>query len=278
MRSSNDDNRSAAQIQDDLKRTRSELDQTLSAIERRLAPGQLMEDGLHYLRNNGATQYVANLGDAAQRDPIPLALVGVGLAWLMLSARGGQGSGSYAGDGGGRSAVGAMASSAADGVASGYDSAVGSAKGAIASVRDAATSLRDKVSQTTEALSDTVQTARGQARQVGDTARQAADRVRSGYDYLVSEQPLALGAIGLALGVALAAAAPRTRTEDELLGNASDRAKDEVAAAGREQAAKLKGAAVAAEDAVRDSMDTQPPDLQDEPAAVLKLPAPSEQA
>ena len=101
--SSSDQNRSTAQIEEDLKRTRGALDDTLGAIERRLAPGQLMDDGLHFLRNNGATEYVVNLGSAAKRDPIPLALVGVGLAWLMVSGRGGRRQWSNAGDDGVRS-------------------------------------------------------------------------------------------------------------------------------------------------------------------------------
>ncbi len=30
------------------------------------------------------SRIVVNLGDAAKRDPIPLALAGVGVAWLMM--------------------------------------------------------------------------------------------------------------------------------------------------------------------------------------------------
>ena len=49
------------------------------------------------------------------------------------------------------------------------------------------------------------------------------------------EQPLALGAIGLAVGAVLASAAPRTRVEDEWMGDASDRLTDRAKEAGREQ-------------------------------------------
>jgi hypothetical protein len=52
---------------------------------------------------------------------------------------------------------------------------------------------------------------------------------------MVREQPLALGAIGLAVGALLAAAAPRTRTENELMGEASDRLAERAKEAGREQ-------------------------------------------
>ena len=83
--------REPEQIQADIERTRSELDHTLSAIEQRLTPGQLVDQGLDYLRRHGAKEYVANLGEAVKRDPLPLAFVGIGLAWLMASDRGRSG-------------------------------------------------------------------------------------------------------------------------------------------------------------------------------------------
>ena len=253
----------AARIQADIGRTRDDLDRTLAAIERRMAPGQLMEDGVHYLRNNGATEYVQNLGTAAKNDPIPLALVGVGIAWLMLSNARSR----SMGDVESRSRVGDAASAVGD-KASAAASAVGdTASGVASSVKDTFASVKDKVSRTAQRMSDTADSARDGARRVGDTARQVgstarqgAQKVRGSYDYLVSEQPLAIGAIGLALGVALAAAAPRTRTEDDLLGDTSERLKDDMRQSGREQMDKAKHALGAAEEAARQSFDdTQPP-------------------
>ena len=276
----NNDN-DAARIQASIERTRGDLDRTLSAIERRLAPGQLMEDGVYFLRNNGATEYVQNLGAAAKNDPIPLALVGVGIAWLMLS----NGPRRDSFDADSRSRVGDLASTAAD-HASAAATAVGdTASGVAASVKGTLSSVKDKVSQTTQRISDTAQSARDRARRVGDSARQVgstarhgAERVRGSYAYLVNEQPLALGAIGLALGVALAAAAPRTRTEDDLLGDTSDRLKNDVKEAGREQLGRAKHAAAAAEDAARNSFDDTQPGVTTgtvEPAATPpKLPPP----
>jgi hypothetical protein len=75
------------EIEAEIQRTRSELDETLSAIERRLTPGQMVDQGLEYLRGSSAREYMRNLGASVKREPIPLVLVGVGLAWLMLSDR-----------------------------------------------------------------------------------------------------------------------------------------------------------------------------------------------
>ena len=267
----NDRDRSPEQIQNEVRRTRDQLDATLSAIERRLAPGQLMEDGLHYLRNNGATEYVANLGDTAKRDPIPLALVGVGLAWLVVSARRDSGSASEE-----RSAVGAVASSAFDGVSSSVGGAISGVKDAASNVKDVASSVRDKVTQTTQAIAGTAQSARDRASQIADVAREGADRVRGSYNLLVNEQPLAFGAIGLAIGALLAAGAPRTRTEDNLLGEASDDLKGGLAAVGREKLEKVKKAGGTAEEAARKSLVAQPPAQDTPPPDVPRLPPPAD--
>lgn len=159
----------------EIDRTRGEMDRTLTAIEHRLTPGQLVDQGLDYLRHSGANEFVQNLGGTAKQNPLPLALVGVGLAWLMALGR--QPAQQHYGA--------ATSSSVRDGIASG-----------MSSVRD-------------------------HAGQVTDTAREQWERARGGIDYLVHEQPIALGAIGLAIGAVLGAAAPRTRAEEQLMGDAS---------------------------------------------------------
>jgi hypothetical protein len=245
-----DEERSTRELQRDIEQTRSHLDSTLDAIEQRLAPRQLVDEGIDYLRHSGAREYVTNLGQTAKNDPLPLALVGVGLAWLMMSD--------------GRHRNGAArphpANMADDGDAS-------TLRDGAASVRDKMSDLGDKVSAgtrgTVQRLSDTAASARERAQRVGEAARQGGERVgdaarygrervRGAYDYLINEQPLVLGAIGLAAGVLLAASAPRTQREDELLGSASDRIKDDAMAAGREQLNKVKSAAASARDATVD--------------------------
>ena len=51
---------------------------------------------------------------------------------------------------------------------------------------------------------------------------------RSSLTELFEAQPLALGAIGLAIGAGIAAAVPVTKTESEYLGEASDAFKEKV--------------------------------------------------
>jgi ElaB/YqjD/DUF883 family membrane-anchored ribosome-binding protein len=107
--------------------------------------------------------------------------------------------------------------------------------------RQVAGSVRERASMVAD-------TARERMAQAADTARYQADRVRSGYDHLVNEQPLALGAIGLAIGALLGAATPRTRQEDRLMGPARDRLADDLQEAAREPLERAVHAASAVAD------------------------------
>jgi ElaB/YqjD/DUF883 family membrane-anchored ribosome-binding protein len=181
------------QILTEIHRTRDELERTLSAIENRLTPGQLVDQGIDYLRHSGANEFVHNLGGAAKQNPLPVALVGIGLAWLMALGRQ---------------------------PARSHDSSMSSSN-----LRERASgamhSASETLASTKERISGNVTSMRERASQVTGTAREQWQRARGGLDYLVHEQPLALGAIGLALGAVLGAAAPRTRQEERLMGEAS---------------------------------------------------------
>lgn len=186
------------QILTEIYRTRDELEKTLVAIEHRLTPGQLVDQGLDYLRHSGANEFVHNLGGAAKQNPLPVALVGIGLAWLMALGRQ---------------------------PAQNYGSSMSSSR-----LHESMTSMRDKASGAMQSAAESMSSMRDRAAQVTDTARDQWQRARGGMDYLVQEQPLALGAIGLAIGAVLGAAAPRTRQEERLMGEASrglaEKAKD----------------------------------------------------
>ena len=87
MRTNGNGERKPDQILAEIDRTRGEMDRTLSEIEHRLTPGQLVDQGIDYLRHSGANEFVQNLGGTAKQNPMPLALVGIGLAWLMALGR-----------------------------------------------------------------------------------------------------------------------------------------------------------------------------------------------
>jgi hypothetical protein len=183
------------EIQAEIERTRREMDGTLNAIEHRLTPGQLYDQGMQYLRNNGGTEFVTNLGNQAKRNPMPVALVGIGLAWLMATQKAGPGT-------------------EPEFESSGTEPELG---------------LKQKAYRTKARLSETASAIGDRAAGMRDSAREQVDRARSGLDTMMREQPLALGALGLAIGALAAALAPRTRYEDRVVGPMRDEVADKAA-------------------------------------------------
>ena len=190
--------RSPDEIMDEMERTRAEMDTTLTAIELRLSPGQLFDQGLHYLRSSGGAEFFSNLGGSAKQNPMPVALVGIGLAWLMASGR----------------------------------------------------PARAGASATSNAM-----------HRAGEKAQQAKARI----DSMMHEQPLALGAVGLAVGALLAACTPRTRHEDRLVGEARDRLAEKVKAEAPERIERAAHELGATSEPARSAAKIEPTPSQTQP-------------
>ena len=90
-----------------------------------------------------------------------------------------------------------------------------------------ASGLKHRVSETSASLRD-------RASHLRQASQRQAQRASEGFHYMVEEQPLVLGAVGIALGALIGAALPSTRREDRLMGGVSDRAADEATAAANE--------------------------------------------
>lgn len=193
----------------EIDRTRNEMDYTLNAIERRLTPGQLVDQGIDYLRQSGANEFVQNLAGQMKYNPLPVSLVGIGIAWLMAA---GKKQPDY------------------ESTSSSYGERAGQ--------------LGDKVSESAQGMRDraaaATQSAKERISALSSSTRDQVDRAKSGLDYMMREQPLALAAVGVAIGAVLAAMAPRTRQEDELMGDASDRLKQQVKETGQENLDQAK--------------------------------------
>jgi len=73
-------------LEHDVTDERARVDATINEIQSRLTPGQLIDEVLRHGRAPG-TDFVANLGRTLAANPIPTALVSVGLMWLLLAPR-----------------------------------------------------------------------------------------------------------------------------------------------------------------------------------------------
>lgn len=81
-----DYDKSTADIEREIEHDRERIGEKLSAIQEKLTPGQLIDEALGYLKSSGGAEYVGNLGQAVKANPVPLALMGVSLAWLMAGS------------------------------------------------------------------------------------------------------------------------------------------------------------------------------------------------
>jgi len=91
---------------------------------------------------------------------------------------------------------------------------------------------------------------------------------------MLNEQPLVLGAVGVALGAAIAAAVPRTRAEDEWLGEASDRLAHDLEAGGRDQLEKVREAVAAVHGAGVEGSPAAPDSERESPAPAPRAVSP----
>jgi len=82
------EHKSAAELEREIQLQRSRVESTIDQIQERLSPGQLVDELLSYGKNHGGGDFVANLGRSATSNPLPIALVGIGLAWLMAKPAG----------------------------------------------------------------------------------------------------------------------------------------------------------------------------------------------
>jgi hypothetical protein len=176
-----------------------------------------------------ASDFVRDLGDAARKNPISAALIGMGVVWMFT---------------GGRTAerVGDLVRGA------GFDripEAVGKGvSSATETLKDAGAAGLDRV---TRAGSEVADTAYGYAQNIPDASGALFNTARENLSELFRAQPLALGAVGLAIGAGIAAALPATDLEAEYFGEASDSFKEQAADFASEQVSR---AATVAEDVV----------------------------
>jgi ElaB/YqjD/DUF883 family membrane-anchored ribosome-binding protein len=72
------------QIEQDLARTRARMDERLDALQDKMSPAQLVNDAFSHIGGNDGGAFTENLITRAKANPLAVALVGVGFAWLMM--------------------------------------------------------------------------------------------------------------------------------------------------------------------------------------------------
>lgn len=82
-----DDTNDTDQIEQDLAQTRARMDRRLDQLGDRLAPNQLVNDALAHVTGGDGADFAQTLIAKAKANPVPAALAGIGIAWLMTSSQ-----------------------------------------------------------------------------------------------------------------------------------------------------------------------------------------------
>lgn len=157
------------------------------------------------------------------------------------------------------STVAGAAQDAASAASDAGKSVADGARNLASSASDKATAVRDRLAQGTENLSEEARNrviaARENAIEARDAATSYAHQGRERVVDLFEEQPLIAGALAVALGAALGAALPRSRKEDEHLGEQSDHLMEEAERIFAEEKQKLGKVATAATDEANKALE-----------------------
>lgn len=81
------EHKTSAELQREIELQRQRVESTIDQIQDKLSPGQLVDELLAYTKGGGG-EFVASLQRNVTANPLPVALLGVSLAWLMAKPAG----------------------------------------------------------------------------------------------------------------------------------------------------------------------------------------------
>lgn len=264
------------QLRAEIEDTRAEMSQTINEIQERLSPEHLMGQVKETVREatvgkveefmqragetisdvtepareamgragSAIAETGKTVGNSMWRNPIPVALIGLGVGMLVMRSRRGNGS-TYGtrhtspgrrqyfrgdempyGEGMGAGTRTQMDARTSRRMGSGMSTGMGSGSGMLNQVKDTASDLANR---STSALSD-----------LGAKAKDSASTLGQRCGQLLRDNPLAMGAVALAAGTAVGLALPSTRFEHEYIGETSERLVDKAQEVARDAIDKVQ--------------------------------------
>jgi ElaB/YqjD/DUF883 family membrane-anchored ribosome-binding protein len=222
----------AERIVAEIEVTRSEMSSTIDEIGHRLQPETIADQAKTKIREatvGRVERIVDDAGTTAQRtgnsimetvrqNPVPAALAAIGVGWLALKMRD-QGSANYGN--GNRSGYGYGSNRyGRSDYGSDWYRGDTTADGGIAD--DAAQRAREVGADVRRQAGDAVEQSQERVRQAQWQAQRGLEDVQQQAQQTWQENPLALGALAVGVGAAVALAIPETQKERELLGEQRD--------------------------------------------------------
>lgn len=201
--------------------------------------------------------FVHDLGEAARQNPLSAALIGMGVLWLFTGGRTAEGAAELARRSGFDripDAAGDALQAARSTLRSGAESIGGRLASVGTTLQDGGT---DVIDSATRLGRDYAETASDYVSAIPGTGAEMFETLRSNLTDVFRAQPLALGAIGLAIGAGIAAAVPPTEVETAFLGEKSDTVKAKAMEFASEQTDRATQAAGAVMSAVSEEARRQ---------------------
>lgn len=215
----------AKDIHHDIERTRSEIADTLQAIERRFSPDRFVDKAMESMRMVHFNE--SRVMDMARDNPVPLALVGLGISWLVLaSLRSSSPAESDVGYGEGGEMAGDIRRAAQEWA--GYGAGAGNGSSGLSNVAETARerageiagNLRESAQDLTGRAQSRMQQVSQRMQRMTHSMRDQAGDLYGRTSHTFEEHPLLIGLAAMAAGVALGAALPRTRREVQVYAGA----------------------------------------------------------
>lgn len=261
-------------VRSQIEQTRSELGQTIDAIQQKLSPGNIADEAKSAVHDatvgsvsnavgsatnamqqaaSGVESTAAGMGNTVvetiKQNPIPAALAGLGLGWLIVSARqqasqqgANQSRLGYVGTGtrgypesqnpygwydqavpgysGYPSSYSGQGQPQSQGGLSGTaDQVQGTVGQAVNQAQDTASQVASQAQDTASQVASQVQTT---ANQVVSQASQSVQGATTGLQEMMRQRPLAVGLMAVGIGAAIGLAVPETQKEDEIMGSARE--------------------------------------------------------
>ncbi|HXV97025.1 MAG TPA: DUF3618 domain-containing protein, partial [Anaerolineae bacterium] len=275
------------EIRAEIQKTRANISETVNIIQERLSPERLKEQAQDKIRDatigrieemadnvNRKTRSASySIVETIKHNPVPAALAGLGLGWLLVEGFRSSGQHhSYQGNGGtyqtryyqtggypvhqgGLSETWSETQEKVGETWSGAQEKVGEIAGQTREqVAEIGSQAREKVEQLTQQVQDQASQTMDQVSQLGSQAREKAEHLsyqareqaqwaKSQFWQTMEENPLMVGAAALALGLVVGLSVPETRTENRLMGEARDNLMDKAQEMGQDTMQKVQNVA-----------------------------------
>jgi len=252
-----DSDANTEQLRADIEDTRADMSQTINEIQERLSPEHLVGQVKETVREatigkvekvmssvgetisevaeparemagragNAIKEVGTTVADTIYKNPIPLALIGLGVGMLVMRNFGGQ---SYS----------TSSRKLSPGRRSNYE--LGDVGQAGQTQQSTGTSTLNQVKET---ASDLASRSTDALSNLGTKAKNSATAVGTRFERMMHENPLAVGAVAVAAGTAIGLALPSTRFESEHIGETGEKLVERVEDIARNALNKAQDAA-----------------------------------